>query len=491
MKKINELFDVEEDFKIVSIHSDSRYVGKDSIFFCVDGLSVDGHKYIEDAVFQGAKCIVYSKPLTYKYPHVLYIKVENVLDELNRVADVFYDHPSYKMTMIGVTGSSGKTVVALMIKDVLSHYLNMGYIGTNSIEYAGIIEQSPYTTPETIFVQRHLNEMVKKQIKGVTLEASSHGLALKRIDGLHFDIAVFTNVYGEHLDFHGTMEHLMESKAKLFHLVDEKGYAVLNTDEVRFYQLIKDDISAHILTYGIEHKADIMARNIEIFIDHSEFDLQINEELKHISVPVLGRFNISNVLAVITSLIALEMPLSQVLDSIQYIKGVDGRMELLKHPYPFSVIVDYCQHSKSFENVFKFAKTVKKNGRIIAVFGSSGKKNYRKREQIGKLANQYCDQVILTAEDNRDEDIHEICLDIQEYIDKPVSVIVEDRRIAIEQAIEIANKGDIILVLGKGHEQFMASSIGNVPYPGDKYVALEAIKKIFGGDEEDAISEIY
>lgn len=489
MKRIDELFPVEDDFKIMSIHSDSRYVTKDSIFFCIDGLSVDGHKYIEDAIFQGAKCIVYSKPLTYKHNDILYIKVDNVLDELNRVADLFYDHPSYKMTMIGVTGSSGKTIVALMIKEALSRYLKMGYIGTNNIEYAGIVEQCPYTTPETIFLQRHLSDMVKKEVKGVTLEVSSHGLALKRVDSVHFDIAVFTNVYEEHLDFHGTMEHLMESKAKLFSLLDEKGYAIFNTDEVRFYQFAKD-VSCHVLTYGIEHKADVMARNIELFIDHSEFDLQIGDEMRHISVPLLARFNISNMLALITTLLALQMPISQIVEAIENIQGVDGRMELLKHEYPFHVIVDYCQHARSFEEVFRFAKQVRKNGRIIAVFGAPGKKNYNKRKKIGKLANQYCDQVILTAEDNRDEDVQDICLSIQKYIDKPVSVIIEDRRIAIEQAIEIANRDDIILILGKGHEQFMASPIGHDPYPGDKVIALEAINKIFKGDGEDE-EQIY
>lgn len=490
MKRINELFDVEEDFIVSSIHSDSRNVRKNSIFFCVDGLSVDGHKYIEDALFQGATCIVYSKPLTYKRRHILYIKVENVLDELNRVANIFYDYPSYKLTMIGVTGSSGKTVVALMIRDVLSHYLKMGYIGTNNIEYAGIVEQCPYTTPETIFLQCHLNDMVKKDVKGVALEVSSHGLALKRVDSVHFDIAIFTNVYEEHLDFHGTMEHLMASKAKLFEMVEAKGYSILNTDEVRFYNLVKDKIQSHVLTYGIEHHSDVMARNIQLFIDHSEFDLQIHDYIHHVSVPVLGMFNISNVLAVVASLLALEMPFEQVVESIEYIQGVDGRMELLKHDQSFHVIVDYCQHAKSYEKVFQFAKSVKNDGRIIAVFGSPGKKNYNKREKIGKLANQYCDQVILTAEDNRDEDINEICLDIQEYIEKPVSVIIEDRRIAIEQAIEIANKDDIILILGKGHEQFMASVIGNEPYPGDKYIALKAIEKIFGG-KEDELQQIY
>lgn len=491
MKKINELFDVEEDFKVSSIHSDSRYVGKDSIFFCIDGLSVDGHKYIEDAVFQGAKCIVYSKPLAYKHRDILYIKVNDVLDELNRVADIFYDYPSHKMTMIGVTGSSGKTVVALMIRDVLSHYLKVGYIGTNNIEYAGVIEQCPYTTSETIFLQRHLNDMVKREIKGVTLEVSSHGLALKRVDGVHFDMGVFTNVYEEHLDFHGTMENLMGIKAKLFSMIDEKGYAILNSDEVRFFTMIKDQIQCHLLTYGIEHHADVMARNIQLFIDHSEFDLYIHEERRHVSLPVLGRFNISNVLAVVTSLLALEMPVNQVVESLSYMKRVDGRMELLEHSQSFHVIVDYCQHAKSYEKVFEFAKSVKNNGRIIAVFGAPGKRNYNKREQIGKLANIYCDQVILTAEDSREENIRDICLDIQEFIEKPVSVIIEDRRIAIEQAIEIANQNDIILILGKGHEQFMTSSIGNEPYPGDKYIALDAIHRIFEGDEEDELSSVY
>lgn len=488
MKKINELFDVKEDFKVVSIHSDSRYVGKDSIFFCVDGLSVDGHRYIEDAVFQGAKCIVHSKPIPYKHPEILYIQVNDVLDELNRVADIFYDHPSRKMTVIGVTGTSGKTVVALMIYDILQHFLRVGYIGTNDIEYAGRIIQSPYTTPETIFLHRHLNEMVKNDVKGVALEVSSHGLALKRVDGVHFDIAIFTNIYEEHLDFHGTMQHLASSKAKLFTLVDEKGYSILNMDEVKFYHEVKSSIKSHIITYGIYHKADVMARNIRLFIDHSEFDLQIRDELLHVSVPVLGRFNVSNVLAVVATLLCLEMSNEQIVESLSNIKKVEGRMELLSHPYPFHVIVDYCQHTNSYKNVFEFAKSIQKKGRIIGVFGAPGRKNYKKRKEIGELANEYLDQVILTAEDNRDEDIYEICQEIQDYIEKPVCVIIENRRIAIEQAIEIANQEDIILILGKGHEQFMASTIGNEPYPGDKYIALSAIKKIFNqGEDTDEV----
>ena len=489
MKRINELFDVEEDFKVTSIHSDSRYVKKNSIFFCIDGLSVDGHKYIEDAIFQGAKCIVYSKPLIYKRRDILYIKVNDVMGELNRVADIFYDHPSRKMTMIGVTGSSGKTIVALMIKDILSRYLKMGYIGTNNIEYAGVLEQSPYTTPESIFLQRHLNQMVKRQVKGVTLEVSSHGLALRRVDGLHFDIAISTNIADEHLDFHGTIDHLMQSKAKLFTLLDEKGHAILNADDVRFFNKVKDTIKANVLTYGIDHKADVMAKNIHLFIDHTEFDLYYKDEVYHIDAPVICEFNVSNMLAVISTLISLEMPVEEIVIALKELKGVEGRMEIVRHPYNFNVIIDYCQNVSNYKKVFEFAKAVQNNGRIIAVFGASGKKNQVKREQIGKLANQYCDQVILTAEEQRDDDVYEICSQIQKHIVDPVSVIIEDRRIAIEQAIEIANKDDVILILGKGHEQFMSSSIGNIPYLGDKAIALDSINKIYAADFDEYITE--
>lgn len=489
MKRINELFDVQEDFKITSIHSDSRYVKKNSIFFCIDGLSVDGHKYIEDAIFLGAKCIVYSKPLVYKRRDILYIKVNDVVGELNRVADIFYDQPSRKMTMIGVTGSSGKTIVALMIKNILSRYLKMAYIGTNNIEYAGVVEQTPYTTPESIFLQRHLNQMVKRQVKGVTLEVSSHGLALRRVDGLHFDIAISTNISDEHLDFHGTIEHLMQSKAKLFSLLDEKGHAVLNADDVRFFNKVKDNIKANVITYGIDHKADVMAKNIRLFIDHIEFDLHYDELIYKVSAPVIGEFNVSNVLAVIATLICLEMPIDEILAALEELISVEGRMEIIKHPYNFNVIVDYCQNVSNYKKVFEFAKAVQGNGRIIAVFGTSGKKNQSKREQIGKLANQYCDQVILTAEEQRDDDVYEICSQIQQHIIDPVSVIIEDRHIAIEQAIEIANKDDIILILGKGHEQFMSSAVGNIPYLGDKAIAINTINKIYSSEFDDYITE--
>ncbi len=486
MKRINELFNVEEDFKIYSIHSDSRYVKKNSIFFCIDGLSVDGHRYIEDALFLGAKVIVYSKPIAYKKQGILYIKVNDVLDELNRVANIFYNFPSSKMRVIGVTGSSGKTSVALMLKNILSNISHVGFIGTNSIEYDNVVTQCPYTTPESIFLQRHLCYMVNHEVENAILEVSSHGLALKRVDGVSFDIGVFTNIFDEHIDFHGTLEHIMLTKAKLFLKINESGYAILNSDEVRFMNTIYNQLKCNVLTYGIEHKADVMAKNIELFIDHSEFDLFIYNENFHISVPLIGRVNISNVLAVVTTLLAMGYSPKDIYNLLSFVKPIEGRMERLVHPYPFHVIVDYCQNIRAFEEVFKFAKGIKKsNGRIIAMLGPMGKKFSKKRPILAKLLNQYCDQVILSETDNKDDDLIESCLDLQRDIHKPVSVIISDRQFAIEQAIEIATKDDIILLLGKGDETFMNTNVGQIPYLGDKMIAYNAIERIFNYNESD------
>lgn len=485
MKKINELFDVEEDFKVLSLHSDSRYVGKDSVFFCIEGLTTDGHRYADDAVFQGAKAIVHSAPLKKKYPGVLYIEVKDVLDELNRVVNIFYDYPSYKMTIIGVTGTSGKTVVALTIRDVLSQYLKMGYIGTNDAQYGSSVIQSSYTTPESIFMHRTLNEMVKSSVKGATIEVSSHGLALKRVDSINFDIAVFTNVHDEHLDFHGTLENVMKAKTKLFELLDEKGYCILNADEVRFNHYLEKNghVKAHKIYYGIEHRADIMAKKIKVFLDHTEFDLFIRDEVFHVSVPVLGVFNVSNTLAVLATLMALEMTTEQIVDGLKYIGNVDGRMELIKTGHNFNIIVDYCQYISAYSEVFKFAKSVtKKPGRIIAVFGISFKRDIEKKRKLAKLVNLYCDQVILTQEDSSEDEVLDLCDDMLDMIEC-TALIITDRRIAIRQAIELAGNQDLILILGKGHEQFMKTSVGNIPYPGDKYIAKKAIEEIYKGDD--------
>lgn len=483
MKRLNELYDIDNDMKIYSIHSDSRYVKPYSIFFCIEGLSVDGHRYIDDAIFQGAKVIVHSKELLEKKDGIIYILVENTLEELNRVSNIFYDYPSNKMKIIGVTGTSGKTIVASMIKDAMSRYCNTGYIGTISLEYNGFKEDCPYTTPETLYLQRKLYKMNRGGVKVVAMEASSHGLALGRVDSVNFSIAVMTNIGAEHLDFHGTKEQYILAKQKLFEMIKPSGWVVLNSDDENFLR-IKNSTEGKILTYGINNQSDVMAKSFRLFLDHSEFDLTFKGNTYHVSSPVLAKFNIYNVLALVCTLIAMGCDEKMVLEAVKEVKPVEGRMELIKAKQNFSVIIDYCQHINNYEQIFEFVDNVRQNkGRLIAVLGAPGKRNYKIRKEIGKVANKYLDHVILTQLDDRGESVYNICKTIQDEIVDISSVIIPSRQVAIEQAIEIACEDDIILVLGKGHEKFISLEVGHVDYPGDSVIVKEAISRIYGEDE--------
>ncbi len=443
---------------------------------------MDGHRYVEDAIFQGAKVIVYSKELPYYHEKIIYILVDNTLEELNRVSNIFYDYPSNKMKIIGVTGSSGKTVVASMIKDAMSRYCNTGYIGTISLEYNGRKEECPYTTPETLYLQRKLFEMNRSGVKVVAMEASSHGLALRRVDSVNFSIAVMTNIGAEHLDFHGTREQYVLAKQKLFEMIKHTDWAVLNSDDDAFLR-IKQNTQGKILTYGIETNSDVMARNVRLYLDHSEFDLMFKGNTFHVSSPVLAKFNIYNVLALVCVLIAMGCDDSMVLDAVKNVEAVEGRMELIQAKQGFSVIVDYCQHISNYEEIFEFVDRVRQNrGRLIAVLGAPGKRNYKLRKELGEIANKYLDHVILTQLDDRGENVYDICEAIQNEITDINSVIIASRQIAIEQAIELACKDDIILILGKGHEKFISLEVGQADYPGDSTIVKEAIERIYGGN---------
>lgn len=484
MKRLNELFDVESEEKIYTIHSDSRYVRPYSVFFCIEGLSVDGHQYVADAIFQGAKCVVYSKELPEYHEGIIYIRVKDTLDELNRVSNVFYEYPSKKMKMIGITGTSGKTVVASMVKDVLSKYCKTGYVGTISLEYDGKKKESPYTTPETIFLQRHLYDMARRGVKVVAMEASSHGLYLRRVDGIYFDIAVLTHIGQEHLEFHGTREHYIASKQILFERLPEGGCAIINNDDETASRMIAH-CKGRIITYGIEQKADIMAKNVHLTLDKTFFDLHLKGNVYHVCTPMVSKSNVYNVLALVGVMVAIGSDDQRIVDAIENVHQVSGRMEVLENTRNFTVIVDYCQSLKNYEDIFSFVNSTKvANGRLIAVFGAPSKRNASGRKLLGKLADKYCDHIILTEMDDRGENVEDICAMIQSEIKKTRSVIISKRQVAIEQAMELACHGDVVLILGKGHEEFMARSVGESDYPGDKAVAINAIKRIYEGDEE-------
>lgn len=292
-----------------------------------------------------------------------------------------------------------------------------------------------------------------------------------------------TNIGAEHLDFHGTKEQYILAKQKLFEMIKPSGWVVLNSDDENFLR-IKNSTEGKILTYGINNQSDVMAKSFRLFLDHSEFDLTFKGNTYHVSSPVLAKFNIYNVLALVCTLIAMGCDEKMVLEAVKEVKPVEGRMELIKAKQNFSVIIDYCQHINNYEQIFEFVDNVRQNkGRLIAVLGAPGKRNYKIRKEIGKVANKYLDHVILTQLDDRGESVYNICKTIQKEIVDISSVIIPSRQVAIEQAIEIACEDDIILILGKGHEKFISLEVGHVDYPGDSVIVKEAISRIYGEDE--------
>lgn len=478
MKPLNELFDCQSNTPIYTIHNDSRYVLPYSVFFCLEGLTVDGHQYVDDAIFQGARCVVHSKDLTTYQDSVIYIRVEDTTKELHRVANLFYDNPSSKLKTVGVTGTAGKTIVSSLVWQALSKYCLAGYIGTLALQYGDLTMKMPYTTPDVLFIQRHLSKMVDEGIKVASIETSSHGLSLGRVDSIQFDIAVLTNISSEHLDFHGTKDEYVLSKMKLFTNLEETGYAILNGDD-RYFEQFSNCTKANIITYGMDESFEVYAKNIQYHLDCTMLDLCFKGQSHTIQISLLSKANVYNVLALVSVMLAIKSDDNTVLDAVLSLNSVEGRLEKLELDCKYDIIIDQCQTIKNYEDVLEFVHNTKSStSRIIGVFGGQSKRNTQTRKHIGELSNKYLDHMIITAVDERGESVEDISKEITSELKGITSVVVSDRSIAIEQALEIAMPGDVVLILGKGSENFMSLPIGQSEYIGDKQVVENYLKRL-------------
>lgn len=484
MKKLNQLLPIDCDIAIEGIYSNSKKVKPNSIFFCMDGLSVDGHQYVEEAVYNGAVCVVHSKPIKCKHKDVIYFETSSPIQLLNDVACNFYDYPSKRLQMIGVTGTNGKTIVTSLIYQACMKKIPLGYFGTGHVEYNTTRINYEYTTPEIIFLQDHLDKMARSNLKGACLEVSSIGLSLGRVAGVEFDIAVFTNVNPEHIDFHRTQEDYIDAKMKLFERLGPGALAVVNKDDEAMYNRISSLTAARIITYSLRNKADIRAYNVRLFANKTQFYFTYKEEEYFVSTHLLGEINVYHILAAILVLIELGFSVDEAISSISAIQEVPGRMEWLDLNRGFNVYIDNGNTETHYDKVFSFASKIVGDGRIIAVFGAVGKREYQKRKIIGEIADNFCDHIILTEEDSRDEDPEDICNEIKEGIKQTKSVIITDRETAIYQALEIANKNDVVLIIGKGDETYLIKDGGKVDYIGDKQAVLNSIEEIYGGYDE-------
>lgn len=463
------------DIEIDNIQYDSRKVGKNDLFICVKGFTVDGHKFIDMAIEKGAKAFLVQEDI--QRDGVTFIKVKNTREDMAKVADNFYNHPSQRFDVIGVTGTNGKTSITTFLNEILTSADNkVGLIGTIKISDGDKEIESNSTTPESRDLQDYFDQMINNGCKYCAMEVSSHALALNRVAQTKYKVGVFTNLTPDHLDFHKDLEDYRNAKEKLFYMTTNAN--VINIDDEGgkvIYKNIKN-LDTKCYTYAIDHEADFMAKDIKIEARGVSYKLVTPTYEEDIFVPVPGKFTVYNTLAVIAACYALEIPKEIVLNGLKNTGGVAGRFEAISNETGISVIVDYAHTPDALENVIKTAREFVKN-RIITVFGCGGDRDTTKRPLMGNIAQKLSDICIVTSDNPRTEDPELIINDILEGLDKSKEnyKVVIDRKEAIKEAIEIAQKGDVILIAGKGHENYQI--IGKVKHHfDDKEIANEFLQ---------------
>ena len=473
--RLSKLFKNAPTTNVTGLCFDSRKVKKGDIYFCLPGMTFDGHDFINQAIDNGAICIVHSKPLEDTSRNVVYIQVDDVVGAMNQCARIFNGKPTDKMTMYGVTGTNGKSTITNIIQYVLDPIKSCGYVGTIAIRYGNVNLAPDLTTPDALFLQSKMADMVRTGIKACALEVSSHGLAQRRVEAINFDVAIFTNFTYDHLDFHGTFENYFEAKSLLFkERVKEDGVSILNVDDEK-YEKLKELSRARVVTYGIDNECTYRAKNVELSSNKSKFTLEYNGTEYKVTTNMVALYNIYNLLAAIAALHETGMSIEDIIVAVKKIPQIEGRMEQIDCGQNFHVIVDFAHTPDGMEKMMQFGRNVAKENNVIAVFGSAGKRDVAKRKVFGELAEQYCDYIVLTEDDPRDESSQDIANQIKEGIKTKTNIFIPDRYEAIRQAVQYAKQGDVILLLGKGDEVFMYHEHGRVPWTGDNVAARECI----------------
>lgn len=467
-----------KDVEIKGLEYDSRNVKEGDLLICINGANVNGHKFIESAKAKGAVAFIIEEDVQ-KDDGFTYIKVKSTNEVMTILGRNFYEDPSEKIELIGVTGTNGKTSVATFLKDILSQDDKCGFIGTTGIFDGRDNYLNKNTTPNNIEIQKSLNNMVKNNCKYCTMEVSSHALALKRVENLKYKIGIFTNLTEDHLDFHKTFENYRKAKESLFHMTTSAN--IINIDDVNG-RIILDSIKeleVPYYTYGINYESTFTAKNVKLYEDKTVFTLlgPNNFETK-VTLNMVGQFTVYNCLAVICACYVLGMDINEIVNRISKLKGVNGRFERVDNNKNIHVFVDYAHTPDALDNVLKSIKAFAR-GRIITVFGCGGNREKEKRPLMGRIAQKYSDLAIITSDNPRYEDPSEIIKDILIGIDKNKEnyIVTVDRKDAIKEAIQRAKEGDIVLIAGKGHENYQIIKDEIVEFD-DKLVAKEILNNM-------------
>lgn len=463
--------------EITSIENDNRKVQQGSLFICIKGYTVDGHDYAESAVENGAVAVLAERALPLSVPVII---VNDTMRAMAVLADAFYQHPTKKLHLIGITGTNGKTTTSHLIEKIFSDANRCtGLIGTMYTKIGDQKFETKNTTPESLVLQKGFQQMVENGVDTAIMEVSSHALHMGRVHGCDYDIAVFTNLTQDHLDYHKTMEDYKQAKSLLFSQLgntfdaNKPKFAILNADDPAS-DLYRKSTAAFVYTYGIDNNADFHAQNIHMTSAGTSFEIVIKEKRYSINIQLIGKFSVYNVLAGIATAFVSGIPMEKILESIESVKGVDGRFELVNAGQQYTVIVDYAHTPDSLENVLKTIQSFA-DKKIFVIVGCGGDRDKTKRPLMADIACRYATNPIFTSDNPRSEDPISILRDMEEGVRGKSYITIPDRKEAIVTAINQASAGDVILIAGKGHETYQI--IGSNVYDfDDRLVAREAIE---------------
>ena len=465
--------------KFDNLSLNSKQISKNTVFIAYPGNKHDGREFIQEAIENGAAGIIFEsknfkKNLNLSIPN---ISISDLKNKLAAISSQFYEYPSKKISIIGITGTNGKTTSAYWLSQCLNHLkIKTAFIGTLGYGDLKKLKKSQNTTPSAIDLQRSIKEIYKKKYKYVAMEVSSHGIKEQRINNIEFKQRLFTNLSRDHLDYHKTMSEYAEVKKK-FMLSEKNGNIIVNIDDKVGQSIFNNSVlpDNKKVSFSIYKKSKIQATNIRQDHNNLSFDLNYYGKSFPVRLKLIGIFNIYNVLGVIGCLSTMGFEVNQIINSLKKIKQVPGRTEFIKKSKDLpSVMIDYAHTADALENILK---SIKNNSfkKIILVFGCGGDRDKGKRKEMAKIAEKYADHSLITSDNSRNENPKDIIEDISKHFDQePIKII--DRKEAICEAIKMADKGDLVVIAGKGHEEYQ--EIGNKKiYFSDKKVVDDFIKK--------------
>lgn len=462
------------DLEVSGICFDSRKAEPGVLFVAVQGTVSDGHQFIEQVIAQGATAIVCQTLPSRLHENVNYFEVENSAKALGIIAANYFEHPSSKLKLVGVTGTNGKTTVATLLFQLFKDLgYKTGLLSTVQNQISDLVIPATHTTPDPIALNSLLNDMVDSGCDYCFMEVSSHALAQHRIEGLSFAGGVFTNLTHDHLDFHGTFDSYLKAKKNFFDGLDNKAFALTNIDDKNGMVMLQNT-RAYKKTYGLKNIADYTAKIIE---NHFS-GLLLNIDGEEVWFKMVGSFNAYNLLAVYATALLLDQDRTKVLTSLSRLSGAEGRFDYMVSPAGIIGIVDYAHTPDAVQNVLSTIQDIRKGTeQVITVIGCGGDRDKAKRPLMAQVACDWSSKVILTSDNPRSESPEQIIRDMEAGVmpqNKKKTLSITDRKEAIRTACHLAKPGDIILVAGKGHEKYQDTGGVKLPFD-DKMILTELL----------------